>query len=1473
MPVNALSTSGTDVSESTANEESTESLDTSSAELATNSDALSEDTSISEISSNDIDSSEEKLNNEISLQSDNTEDEEEPSTDNWELSTVFYDSTVNNGKTPLTEIDWDASSIGYDKSETRVITQQIKYKNSNTITNYNVGDVEIAVPNLAHGCRVGQINANIDVSANYKTSTGTLKTGEDWNLESFKQSSYPYTEITYPSSNMINLVFSNAVPFEEKNNFEGTIQIVYTITSRAENGSYDSNESKWYQPEYYDDECEHEYNTSLKATMRIKIDEEIIESPNYPEKYSAGIQENDTYWELSRDGCNYIRILFDRTSHLYSGYSGDHLYLYNKLNEKIKDFSGNSFAYYGISHEFLESYLKLTMYSMSNSSGEKGFQATISYFKTIESNELKFSFYRKYIHPWNKAPYTIEKVATALKASDGLPDNSSEYIWVKYDFTIKTVGPSNDTSRYPWIVCRNWYIEDIFDSDCLVLDMDMNVKDSEETNEAAKKYKIEKNLNPNASSGNTSFKLDSLFVGYPKEKYNEENNNLNISNTVELFGKYQNSSNYEYLDTDTVNLNLNEFGFTYSGELYGINKTSNLYPSTVYSQFMLSKNNSMGKDITSWSYGITVINNGKPLTIRYGDDLLYITDSNKNYRKLDDEEYFYTSVTIPNLVNLNGNSIDYDKYNSFLYVRKAGKKEYELYRKIEKSDSLKHVSFSKEDEIVAYYIEVQDLKESALCTTSNTTGNYHTDQIRIKPNGNISVSGTIYNFNYLQVFAKDENDNLILQNGQTEDSYTSIMTQLEIGEHDKETYEEYLQRAYATQSYSEYKVKNINETYQAYQTISSKLTQEAENERFVGKVQAGISLYGFDDDNYNSNYLQELYLDYIDQLQSKFISKLNVYDLLPEGMDTYSKEDEILNSIEVIRATSWYKNFFDKNGNALFNDSTEFVEYMKDHSTVKIIRNWNNTNRTKIECNVDLTDNPVLFLNEDGYVPPTLCMSYDVTVSYDNYLEFGQTYKNYVYADAYYINDKLLNIKYYWYDRENVTVTDNGFHDSQASDINENGITAETISYRLGNTSFDNVTGTHQDVQTQVKTSNDNFTVGKSHSPYGDEYIYKLRIRTGSNPVTNVVIANNLEMAYGKKKFWQGSFLGIDTSYIENKTWMVYDPNNEKANAEGYVSEKIKVVPYYSESENETDLYETEMTTITDGSSEVSKTIFKLDSNSNIVKNSNWKPYSDDVDKSKVKSLAFELINAETGETAVIPDKSLVYVLVKMKAPDDPYINDNSVKEEDRPLPKDIRTYAYNNCWTQWNPIDEFNQKIDFVTGINSNTVRVALPYTSEDVPIINLSFIKVIDGTDENFEKLQLKKDNTYRFQIVLTNQNTGDIIKGILDSKKGLIISDIPIGTYLITESDDMYFDFADMTFDTADGIIFEKTDGGYLLTIDEAISEDTTFEITVNNKIEPDRPYEDKKERVNLFDWTSDENSEEANLLSRVMNFFTN
>ena len=261
MPVNALSAGESNTEQqtlddlNTENSNSTNESNATSAEVATDSNA-SEDTSISDISSNDIDSSEEKWNNEISLQSDNTEEDgEEPSTDNWELGLVFYDSTVDNGKTPLTSIDWDASDGGYGEGTPRVITVQINYKNTNAVTTYQPGELELSIPNLIYNTTRKEEsspfwNSSVIVGANDSTHNGY-----DWN----------FSTASTPSNTQQTYNFTNAVAIEEKTNFEGSIQIVYTITPKRDL-IYEGESSECRSQ--YKEECTHSYNLDLQAKLK-----------------------------------------------------------------------------------------------------------------------------------------------------------------------------------------------------------------------------------------------------------------------------------------------------------------------------------------------------------------------------------------------------------------------------------------------------------------------------------------------------------------------------------------------------------------------------------------------------------------------------------------------------------------------------------------------------------------------------------------------------------------------------------------------------------------------------------------------------------------------------------------------------------------------------------------------------------------------------------------------------------------------------------------------------------------------------------------------------------------------------------------------------------------------------------------------------------------------------------------------------
>lgn len=1425
-------------------------------------ESISERTTLysEELSSSDMDFSEQITNSQIELQGDSSEEDEEPSNDNWGLSTVFYDSTVNNGKTPLTSIDWDASDGSYKAGTPRVVTVQINYKNSNAATTYQPGDVEIAIPNLTYcnswssgsggvtnifGSGSAQWKSQIIVGANDSTHTGY-----DWDFKAFKYGSSNYTS---PNNFAENLVFTNNKIIEEKSNFEGSIQIVYTITPCAESQQYEHNIDQVYI-EKHDDSCVHEYSTNFKASIivRKQIDDEsnIISSPNYPDNYNKNIKEEDYLWEYRLENAKRLDISFSDDTDIGSY---NYVYFYNKENELIKKTRSKSDLI-----SINDNYAKITMSSGIWYGGK--WKITINpWIVVAESNALDFHYIRTYTHPWKKDTYYLRKSANKILSYDGLPQNADEYIWVKYNMNF-----DYGYSYYPNIglhqkLGHNIEIRDDIPEGCLVYDTDGNELSPRYDNTYVFDYNL---YNSNRGSHyNTSF---SIYVGYPKEIYNEENNNLKVENVADYYGVYASETEFEYITQGKARVNLANYRFSYSGNLYGIKKQSGAHSNGFRYQDIVSES-AGDSNQSSWHLRPQARYTGTPMTVKIGDDLLYATDQNGEYKKINDEDYYFTQIDMPTLKNGNKETIKAGSVNCELWVRYEGNEEFSLYEEFTNYNGGNDTSgryedrwyLTKEDKVVGWYFLIKDLK----CSLDQSSDSFSCYMKFIKKD--IPQNGTLYNFGNLEVYFKNEQGDLVLQNEPDRSSYDSFVSQ-EIANFDIETYGHYIQRCVGDDEWTYYK-PTIYQRISARKQSSGNIKQDVENERFTGAFNIGIGAYVME--------YHELYKNEYDKEMALY--GFSLYDLLPKGMELLSSEEEIINSLTFSTSQigsssgTTYKNIDFENCNM-----KELHQYGRENTKIEITQNWNNTGRTRIKITLDLSENPIFLTNNSSYGESPISYNIKYSVSYDSYLEYGNVWTNRCYAE--WTDQPMLETKI----KRSYSQDDNGAADIEEKDINGNGETTDKISRASEVVTITSAVSSHQDVQTQVQTVNDNFTVGKGTSPYNEEYTYKLRVRTGQNAATNMVIANNLEMAYRDKKFWQGEFKGIDTSYIENKTWMVYDPKNENANSDGYVPKKIIVKPYYSTNPEETDLYLTEQTMVEEEGKEVSKTIFKEDGNGNILKNTNWKEYTDDVDKKTVKSLAFELLDGETGKPAVIPANSLLYVLVRMQAPDDPYEGDDTIDQSKRPLVKDIKTHAYNSCWTQWNPIDKtFNTKVDFVTGIHSNIVRVALPYTVEDEALINLRFIKAIDGTEEAFEKMKLKKDNAYKFHITLANQETGDIIQGILDSKEGLSINEIPIGTYLIKESDDMYFDFVDMIADTIEGITFESTDDGYMLTIDSAISEDTRangstaplFEITVNNKIEPDRPYEDKEEKENLFKYSS--NEEEPSLLSRIANFFKN
>ena len=1472
----------------------------------------------------------------FSLRADTVDEETgEIVTDNWELGVVFYDSTVNNGKTALTEINWDASDGGHAQGTPRVITVQINYKNSKTVTSYQPGELNILIPNLIYsdynfginnetvylGSYLAKWNATAIVGANDNTHTGY-----DWNF---------ITEDS-PTRTTANYAFENAITIEEGTNFEGSIQIQYTITPVAEVAS----ES---QIERYEDFCIHSNTQQIQATLFSFKNENIIAStPQWPENVS--LSQKEMFWEYTDESADHLSITFSPYSSLAMNST---LYIYDKENNLISQFAKKEVS--GKSLTINGNYIKIKL--SSKNYYQERFAVYINGI-IARSEIINFNYTRTYNHPWEKTNYEIKKTASLISSYDGLGENPADYIWVKYDFGARTVMfdtkyISMINSSYPYIGLSEFYFEDQFPEECII------IKNYEQLTPENNKLII-----TNKQTTQSSYRYEHqyyVYVGYPKSIYNDRNNNLIINNTVKLYGTFANETENCLLAEDTIQINLANFEFVYNGELYGVDKSvqsggGNNY----YQNYTNTMNGSVGTNSSQWYLFFSSVYTGKTYTLKTGDDLLLISRNDGNYSKLTDEEYYFSSIEFPALYDGNSEQIP-SIYDVEVYVRYSGNTDFELFTTFKNPSSRKGISFGSNSRVVDFYCLIKDLN----CSISK---NYIYAYLKIDNTKNIATSGKVYNFNYLQIYMDG-----ILQNEPTLDSYANLFTKELIAQFDQETYGTYMQRAMEYRPYSYYEVPKLDYRNSIFKEMNDSIIQDEGREVFKGTTTLAIESASLaNTSDYASSYQHDYYIMNMGASEfdpQKNITGFEIIDLLPEGMLLTSSSEEILESLIIgTSSISFYK--MDKT--KLTNDEVKTL--FLENSTIEINKNWNNTNRTRIYISFNLTDNPIAYLVR--YPIKIISLNYSYEIPYDSFLEFGAVWENRAYMK--YIGN-IFSYLYrapgnsnYWTSK---TTLDNGKFDPQEQDINSNQILNETLCYSEDVITINSIVSTHQDVTKYVKTNMNTYSTGTVNSDCDSEYEYKLRVRTGAANVTNLILYDNLETAQPQRQRWQGEFLEIDTSFAETKTYKLHKPNDPNADSNGYISYNVNVKPYYSENPLAGNLYNEDGTLNSDWKEYIpdtpvvyaqgleikfnsqfktedikwdyieiyyvlNETIYKLgkwggtdlagqtiqkptndfylywhtnSSNSShygfsidsiINKNientntttgtiPNYTPeeikgdiypdsafesythgnygnninkvwhytytgdmeviqeYKEGTDKTKVKSLAFEYLDNE-GNPAILPAKNLTYNLIKMKSPAD----------------ESITTLARNNCRTQWNAIDDFEQPVDFITGINSNVVKVALPNSvdEDNLPSVSLKFRKEIQGTGSEFEKMKLNMAAQQTFMIRLTSLTENDDgsynqVTALLKSDQELIISRIPIGTYLLEELSDNYFDFVEFVENNEEdiiieGVTFERTDQGYIITVSEDLTETVEFNIKVTNEIEPERFYEDKENKENIF-----------------------
>lgn len=755
-------------------------------------------------------------------------------------------------------------------------------------------------------------------------------------------------------------------------------------------------------------------------------------------------------------------------------------------------------------------------------------QATMN--GAITSNIAQLHYSRTYSHPWTRATYNITKTAIKLNSYDNLGEGADQYTWVRY----RIGGRSNEsyymsyaTSSYDnYIGLSNYEMRDTFPDDVKVLDMTGKTIEPEEDGT----YDIRRKGTSNSSTSpcGSYYYCREVIVGYPKDVYNAENDTLNISNTVELRGTYSDRTEEETLATSTISLDLSQFSFNYTGSTIGIDKkfNGNAGSGSTGSNYKYYYQEIVdGGSTGRWNNTISTKYIGYNYDVQVGDDLVYFMSEDGQLERFNENEYFFKSVYIPDFKNANGSTVSSSKYQPAVYVRKRGQSNYELYQSY--SSTGRTINFTENDQVVAWYVEVQGLTESI------TSGNFST-QLTIKSD-DIAENGTIYNFNYIK-YLRDG----VLMNPIDESNYGNQMTLDTVGAYDQATYGVYLQRSYDSAEWENHQIGAITRYFSASKNANtSSPSYNPDTESFNGTYTLysyfyEYSYYAFQDINRN-----------IEQLKDEdWIRGINYYDLLPMGMELTSTPADIMASAGNANCGTGY---YDQNGESIFASTAACKEFAKTHTSVEITKNWHETGRTMLKVKIDFSERPFTSVtsNSNGINAPTISFNY--SIPYDSYVEIGPTYRNYMYVDI---------------DGPNLTggIRDTGSYDAAVRDINENGATDDYLGYNSTSVNLLMATSTSQDLQTSSLTEHSGkYDIEETRSGFSEDYSYKLRMRTGASKVTDAVIYDSIETAAvdGAESGWQGSFAGVDTSYAEQqldyydhnvkvKVWYSTNPNAGK---------------------------------------------------------------------------------------------------------------------------------------------------------------------------------------------------------------------------------------------------------------------------------------------------------------------------------------
>lgn len=867
--------------------------------------------------------------------------------------------------------------------------------------------------------------------------------------------------------------------------------------------------------------------------------------------------------------------------------------------------------------------------------------------EVIETEKLSFDYNRTYSHPWQRQQFTIN--TTVERARTTAVNNINDYICLKYTYYIPEgdLGRINDASSYnstyPYYFNIHAKLITDFPEDCIIVD---------DTGKILENSHYEKEYNFTYKDPiRHMLGIQPIYVLYPRDTFNLENNNYKQINNVDLWTEteYPNDTGklYAFNANRKIEVNLGEFATLWPEDgggglwvgLYDLSPeldTGRGEHRKYYSDLLRASYNRNEREyfrenqmICNVPFKDTIRNTTTDVYI--GVDKIFVTGSDNEYRLLKDDEYFISCIRFPNyLYDAYNNLIPANTYTIELWVRYANENEYTLY------DTTKNVcntasyytpildwdyiSPKNKKSVVGYYFKIKDVKNGIIYTKTGSTTESQVFYFYLH-DADVADYGMIWPFSYID--AIDKNGHSYLD--QTINEYEEF-ARLLLAPIDLEEYGYYMGRGCDGIPFNS--IREIKFTNKL--SVKKEMIKEYQNEK-EEKFYGNATIHLSKGTNIGQQY--ERYYTHLSIIpdEQKF-KGFECWDLLPYGMELESTEEEIKSSIN---DTPLKKNFDIYWNNAV---TYSFAQKFKDYCDIEIIENYNSTGRTMLHIKFDFGDNTAVFSTIASYADlDYLTFNYNFSISYDAYME-NSTYTNYIYAD--WVTNKFL--------LQNV-VQDNGSIDKDAIDINLNGNVNEQLAYGSSVITLTDMVSSQQGLSKKVQTDKNNFKSGIAESSLDTDYYYKLILKTGATLMTDLVIYDNIEESYGNNEYWKGEFIDVDTSYAESK---------------GYV---VKV--YYSENLNAS----------------------SLDNEDDC-----WEEYTEDVDKTKVKSLAFEYFDKD-GNKAVFPVNTMTYVIIKMHSP----IVANFNK-------------TYNSAKANYLAINEMGNIIPGLEALPSNTVSVVL--SSSDV-------------------------------------------------------------------------------------------------------------------------------------------------------------